>query len=643
MVQTLLLLMLVPVAGVEALESAVPPPDLAADALEFRGDTGEFVAQGHAHVAREGMHLEGDLIRYNRETGDIAAEGHAVYRDDTILLSAEFIRVNQTTRLGEATGGVEIRYLPEEVIVRGERLERLSEEHYRLSDCSVTSCEGDSPAWDFMASRLDFHYGRSIQGSHVRFHVKSVPVLYAPFFYWPALVRRQSGFLIPEIGTSNTLGGIARLRYYWMMSVNRDATFQADLYSKKGIGKGLEYRYLESRETRGEAWVYHLLDDETGRDYIEARVYHDQKLPLDIRLGLDANWISREDFYREFETSRSQRIQRYLPSTGFLSRQGENLRLFSTARYIQDLSQDAKDVSSTFEAGGRYFAVKGTVLPVFLEMNVSGKSLQPDTGPSVERAYVAPSVSTSIRIPGFTLNPSLEASRAFYQISDWTRESVTRDTFLSNTTLATKLLRAYGPYRHYIEPELGYYLRTSSGDRVPELDALDQQEDSRKATASLVNRLYRGGHERVMLGISESYRFDRTDRPWENVTAELVVNLGLSLTGTAEYDPYGGVLAAYTADARYDLHESYVKLGRRFARDDTDVYSAEALLRPADALQLRGEAWYDDIEDELQELRLEVTYLFQCWGMTLAMVERPDETRFMANIALKGVGPFGFR
>ena len=37
----------------------------------------------------------------------------------------------------------------------------------------------------------------------VTFRVKDVPVLYVPYFVFPANTQRQSGFLLPRVGYSN--------------------------------------------------------------------------------------------------------------------------------------------------------------------------------------------------------------------------------------------------------------------------------------------------------------------------------------------------------------------------------------------------------------------------------------------------------
>ena len=55
--------------------------------------------------------------------------------------------------------------------------------------------------------------------------IYDVPVLYYPFFFHPdPTVARQSGFLTPQIGESQTLGSSAYLPYFYVISDKKDLT-----------------------------------------------------------------------------------------------------------------------------------------------------------------------------------------------------------------------------------------------------------------------------------------------------------------------------------------------------------------------------------------------------------------------------------
>ena len=58
-----------------------------------------------------------------------------------------------------------------------------------------------------------------------------VPVIYFPYISHPdPSVKRQSGFLLPSIKNSNTLGSSLQIPYYKVISDNKDLTFSPRLF-----------------------------------------------------------------------------------------------------------------------------------------------------------------------------------------------------------------------------------------------------------------------------------------------------------------------------------------------------------------------------------------------------------------------------
>jgi hypothetical protein len=97
------------------------------------------------------------------------------------------------------------------------------------------------------------------------FQVKNVPILYSPYLSFPVKSQRQSGFLFPRIGFSDTAGAQVNLAYFWAIARNMDATFYLDLATRKGIGEGVEYRYIRKNESYGGLNGYHIREGEEYR------------------------------------------------------------------------------------------------------------------------------------------------------------------------------------------------------------------------------------------------------------------------------------------------------------------------------------------------------------------------------------------
>ena len=73
--------------------------------------------------------------------------------------------------------------------------------------------------------------------------VYDVPILYLPKFFHPdPSVKRQSGFLRPEIGSSQTLGSSVYTPYFFIVSEDKDMTIKPRFFSDNKFILQNEYR-----------------------------------------------------------------------------------------------------------------------------------------------------------------------------------------------------------------------------------------------------------------------------------------------------------------------------------------------------------------------------------------------------------------
>ena len=628
-------------------------PALTAARLEYGKALGEFVASGKARLEQPDMTLEADIIRYNKTSGDVQAEGNAVYSDVDVVLRADTIQVNLETKLGSASGNVELFYIEENIRITGSELQKLSEKDYHLEACSITTCEGSRPAWSLRASQADFRLGQSISGTHVRFRVGSLPMLYTPYFWSPALVKKQSGFLFPDFGYSNNLGTIFRLKYYWMIGENRDATFQLDTFSKRGIGKGLEYRYLENN-SKGDAWLYHIDDKQTGREFLELKLGHDQRFGRSLNGFLQINTVSGEDFYREFIPSQEEKLQRSLENTGHISWRKDMLRLFATGRIQQNLETASRDIATTSEVGGRLFSHLWDFfpfpLPLYLSLDSAFDRFTRDNAPEGQRLHLTPTLVGAMKLPYVTLTSLVRYRKIMYRMTpdqpNQPDPDIDKDALTFQATVASKLYRSYDLLSHYIEPELTHsYVKADDSDLLQNnviFDSVDVADEKNLTSFRLVNRLYRNGGEVFRIDLSEGYDFLDNETPWTNLASNLVLSGPLRFTASASYNVYEESLDSANTDLRFNWSNAgHVAVGYRYVKDSADTIILETAYRPWQALDLFGKLWYDARGGGLRALQVRGAYTLQCWGINLSFVERPEENRIMAGITLKGLGTFG--
>ena len=123
-------------------------------------------------------------------------------------------------------------------------VEQTGPDEYVLHHGSVTSCELPRPKWTFTAAKIILQVGSSAHVYNATFRLKGVPVFYLPYASPPVeRLGRESGFLIPNFGTSNTKGTVIGDSFYWAMNRSMDATLGGEYLSKRGWALQESYRY----------------------------------------------------------------------------------------------------------------------------------------------------------------------------------------------------------------------------------------------------------------------------------------------------------------------------------------------------------------------------------------------------------------
>ncbi len=78
--------------------------------------------------------------------------------------------------------------------------------------------------------------------------IYDVPVLYYPYFFHPdPTVKRQSGFLTPQIGESQTLGASAYVPYFYVISDREDLTIKPRYFTDGKFSAQTEYRKVTKK------------------------------------------------------------------------------------------------------------------------------------------------------------------------------------------------------------------------------------------------------------------------------------------------------------------------------------------------------------------------------------------------------------
>jgi LPS-assembly protein len=307
-----------------SLKRGEGPWRLRADRVVFDQDIQEAEAFGDVVITRGDATLKADYARYLREINWVRLQGNVDITFGQKTLQAEEAEFDLDSETGILKDG-RVFLVEPHLYVRGERMEKTGADTYEFERASVTSCDGDRPAWSFKASSGSLTIGEYGRLWNPRFRVKDFPVLYAPFVTFPVKRERQSGVLRPEVSTSDLQGYSVNLPYYQVINEEQDVTFYANYMAKRGARPGLEYRLTPNAETMG-VFRADWLKDRTSAETVQEEFdqFDDDRLVRsnehrywvrgkldgflihpDWRTKLDLDLVSDQNYLREFDSGYS--------------------------------------------------------------------------------------------------------------------------------------------------------------------------------------------------------------------------------------------------------------------------------------------------------------------------------------------------
>ena len=91
--------------------------------------------------------------------------------------------------------------------------------------------------------------GGNAQIYHSDFRIMGVPVFYFPYATHPVEKVRESGFSIPDFGTSSSKGRVVGESVYWVMNRSMDVQAGAQYFSSRGWAPHAEFRVRPSESS----------------------------------------------------------------------------------------------------------------------------------------------------------------------------------------------------------------------------------------------------------------------------------------------------------------------------------------------------------------------------------------------------------
>jgi LPS-assembly protein len=386
--------------------------------------------------------LRADEVAYDADTGQATADGHVILdggaNDEHLQASHGAYNVRtESGRFENVTGTIGVRLRGTRLMLTssnpffftGKIVEKTGPDHYMVYDGTVTTCELPHPKWQFNASKVVVNVGGTAKIYHSVFGIKGLPVLYFPFATLPAQrISRQSGFLIPNIGTSSVKGLILGESLFWAINRSMDAHIGAEYFSKRGWAPMGEFRARPSATSFVDLNYFSVLDRGTGnppqnQGGEEVRLNAEGAFGHNFRGVANIDYLSSYVFRLAFGEVFSQAVNSEVKSKAFFSNTTNGYFFNASMQRYQDFeSTTAGDVITILHAPSLEVSSVDHQLghsPFFWSYEAAGEGLSRSepgfsTASLVGRFDLEPSIAMPVRLGGWSFRPEFSLRETAY-------------------------------------------------------------------------------------------------------------------------------------------------------------------------------------------------------------------------------------
>lgn len=687
---------------------AVPPEDailsLDADEAEYDQERDLVRLRGHIQAERGAQRVAARELVYDRAAEQITVTGDVSIQHPGVRIAADRATLSVTSEQGSLD---QTRYrLTGKTNARGtaERAEIVSRDLTRYDEIAYSTCPPGRRDWSLFAKDLELDQARGLgTAHHVRLRVGQVPVLYTPYLRFPLDDRRQSGFLVPSVGTSSESGLDITIPYYFNIAPALDATLAPRYMGRHGLMLGGEARYL-TRNQQGKLYGELLPRDRKRADDATrgvVRLEQRGQFGARWRTGLNLAQVSDDRYFEDFGNRIEVTSIRNVERRADLEYLGQGWSVLMRLQGFQTVDESLAAKSRPYQRLPQVrFRLRPRLLGPGVELGGEAEYVYFDHTDNVhgQRVAAAPYLSWPIRRIYGHLIPEVRLYSAHYRLSDQADGASASPSYaipslsLDGRLVFERSIDWLGSAAlQTLEPRL-YYLLTPYEDQedIPVLDTTeldfsysslfrenrftgrDRIGDANQLTIGLTTRTLaeQSGDELARLSIGQILYFDaanvRIDQASDKdrnsaVAGELALRLarGLKAQASFQWDPNPGsgqeswekrvVQLGYREGDDRLVNASYrFNLGTTESTryEDADVSFRWPTGRQVD---LVGRWLYSLLYDETMEAFAGIEYGRCCWRLRLIgrhFKNSPDDagnTSVMLQLELAGLGRFGHK
>ncbi|MGQ9618072.1 MAG: LPS-assembly protein LptD [Candidatus Aminicenantia bacterium] len=635
------------------------------------------IARGEVSVELGETRIFSDELEYNFEKKTIAAKGNVIVDMPGQSISAKEILLN----LDDKTGEMKDVFIMNEqgLFLRADYLKRESEKVYRLKNSILTSCTQPNPRWSIHSKNIKLKKDDYVDIWGGEFKIKSLPVFYLPYLRYPLPKEgRKTGFLMPQIGSSDIRGYTLSSAFFWAIGRSTDLTLYGEYFSKWGGGLGTEFRWRTAGGFRN-AKIYNFFYKEEGKksDY-HINLNLREELPKNLLLTAEANRQSTFNFFTQFMndfnlssqsfTSSSINISKTIGLYSIFIRLDRNESIFGGISSITSRTPQIK----FSRLNSRLFA-----FPVFFSFDSSIENFSrkdPKGSISFPYIYFSPSISTNLSpTPWLSISEDISWRFDFFGKSyntlekDYSDKSISKNFVISRFSIVgPSFYRIFQSkdlkMKHVIEPRIVYFL--SSRQKISEYstpfgtgkDLRVNQLDLVLSNKILKKKSKQSASEFLVFNIFQSFYYDPEEvRKYSDIGASLrVVLTPVSFTEfRTSYDPERkGILSSflslnYLSSTGTHLRISWSKErraeGKTIKTHSDQVRFFTSFKIPSISIDFTGETNYDFKLNKMLGSSIRIGYTYQCINFSIDYLYFPfrfekKETQVRFNIGFANIG-----
>ncbi|MCX8069938.1 MAG: hypothetical protein N2738_05480 [Thermodesulfovibrionales bacterium] len=636
--------------------------DITADNLIYHAKEGKYELRGNVLIKYQDTMIKTNNAIVYDGSFDVIVDSKVSYEDKETVINATSANFNLKTKTGEINKAV-IFFKEGNYWITSPRLQKLSDDRYFADTARFTTCnpsklsnqreftheiaEKEAYDWCFQGRDVDITLGKSIDAKEVTYRVKDMPIIFIPKLWAPINTERATGFLMPIVGNSSQKGLRIMPSFFWAIDDDKDMTLGLDYYSKRGIGKSLQYRYINP-ESKGVFNVYHLKDKVLDDSQFQITAQQEFNRGS-FREFIDINYVKSIDMYKDYSYMNQDRSQRFLQSSVESALSFSDSRLYMLGQYWIDLKQTDKNIPQVLPSLG-YYLKPSKIGPFMFEMESTITNFYRQEGVKAQRFDIMPMISHSFGNE-IQISQSLAIRESAYNFQE-DKEGVKnhRETLRYKIQAQSRFVKRYDSFEHIIEPSINYQF-IPNNSYMPLFDSVEAFNNISETNLSLLN-LFRFQDRLVAIRLRQPYSFKKIE---DGQRLGLTILEGAYMTKPfilrieSAYDFNERQIDTFYTDLIFALNnKTNIIFGERFSRQQSILQYRTAIdTTLTNRWAISANLWFDAKGGGLRDSTVRVKYIEQCWAINLSITRRPrfndqnPDYSVLALVELQGVGSFG--